>query len=110
MQEICAVIAAGGLGTRLKDYEKNESTKVLIMLNDMSMISSQIRQISRWGVKRFIIITNPEFDNLIRKDIDKNHPEKNISFTIQEEPLGIAHALLQVENLIEVGERILFVF
>ena len=109
MQEICAVIAAGGLGTRLKDYEKNESTKVLIMLNDMSMISSQIRQISRWGVKRFIIITNPEFDNLIREDIDKNHPEKNISFTIQEKPLGIAHALLQVENLIEVGERILFV-
>ena len=109
MQEICAVIAAGGLGTRLKDYEKNESTKVLIMLNGMSMISSQIRQISRWGVKRFIIITNSEFDNLIREDIDKNHPEKNISFTIQEEPLGIAHALLQVENLIEVGERILFV-
>ena len=75
------------------------------MLNDMSMISSQIRQISKWGVKRFIIITNPEFDNLIKEDIDKNHPEKNISFTIQEEPLGIAHALLQVENLIEVDEN-----
>ena len=30
MQEICAVIAAAGLGTRLKDYKKNHSTKILI--------------------------------------------------------------------------------
>ena len=29
MQKIYAVIAAGGLGTRLKDYKNNESTKVL---------------------------------------------------------------------------------
>ena len=31
MQEICAVIAAGGLGTRLKDYRDNKSTKVNIL-------------------------------------------------------------------------------
>ena len=27
MQEICAVIAAGGLGTRLLNYKNNSSTK-----------------------------------------------------------------------------------
>ena len=27
MKEICAVIAAGGLGTRLKNYKKNLSQK-----------------------------------------------------------------------------------
>lgn len=101
MQEICAVIAAGGLGTRLKDYKDNKSTKVLIQIENMSMISSQIEQIFQWGVKKFIVITNPEFDELIRKDIHNNHSSKDINFAIQHTPSGIAHALLQVEKLIK---------
>jgi len=109
MQEICAVIAAGGLGTRLKDYRDNKSTKVLIQIDNMSMISSQIQQISDWGVTKFIVVTNPEFDELIRKDIISNHPSKDINFTIQHTPSGIAHALLQVEKLIKKEFKILFV-
>ena len=50
MQEICAVIAAGGLGTRLKNYKNNFSTKVLIEIGSKSMISSQVSQISSWGI------------------------------------------------------------
>jgi glucose-1-phosphate thymidylyltransferase len=109
MQEICAVIAAGGLGTRLKDYKDNKSTKVLIQIENMSMISSQIEQIFQWGVKKFIVITNPEFDELIRKDIHNNHSSKDINFAIQHTPSGIAHALLQVEKLIKKDLKILFV-
>tara|TARA_B100001564_G_C20584910_1_gene645017 strand:+ start:113 stop:835 length:723 start_codon:yes stop_codon:yes gene_type:complete len=109
MKEICAVIAAGGLGTRLKDYKDNKSTKVLIHLDKMSMISSQIEQIYKWGITDFIVITNPEFDALIRKDIRQNHNSKNINFVIQHTPSGIAHALLQVENVIKKDSKILFV-
>ena len=32
MEKNYAVIAAGGLGTRLKDYKQNNLTKVLIVL------------------------------------------------------------------------------
>ena len=38
MQEICAVIAAAGLGTRLKNYKENNSTKILIEIGENSMI------------------------------------------------------------------------
>ena len=109
MQEICAVIAAGGLGTRLKNYKNNFSTKVLIEIGNKSMISSQVSQISSWGIKNFVIITNPDFDLMIKEDVTKNHPDKNIKFVIQEKPLGIAHALLQSEKLVENYSKILFV-
>ena len=33
------------------------------------MISTQISQILSWGISNFIIITNPEFDHLIKEDI-----------------------------------------
>ena len=109
MQEICAVIAAGGLGTRLKNYKNNFSTKVLIEIGNKSMISSQVSQISSWGIKNFVIITNPDFDLMIKEDVVKNHPDKNIKFVVQEKPLGIAHALLQSEKLVENYSKILFV-
>jgi len=109
MQEICAVIAAGGLGTRLKNYKNNFSTKVLIEIGNKSMISSQVSQISSWGIKNFVIITNPDFDLMIKEDVVKNHAEKNIKFIIQEKPLGIAHALLQAEKLVEGYSKLLFV-
>ena len=51
MEKISAVIAAAGLGTRLKNYKGNTSTKVLIDINNQSMISLQIQQLSNWGIK-----------------------------------------------------------
>ena len=109
MKEICAVIAAGGLGTRLKNYKKNLSTKVLIEIGKSSMISSQVEQIYGWGIDNFVIITNPEFDELIKQDVRKNHPNINVEFAVQEKPLGIAHALLQTESLVKKFSKILFV-
>ena len=109
MQEICAVIAAGGLGTRLKNYSNNFNTKVLIEIGKSSMISSQVEQIYRWGIDNFVIITNPEFDELIKQDVHRNHPNINVEFVVQQKPLGIAHALLQAESLVKKYSKILFV-
>ena len=109
MKKISAVIAAAGLGTRLKDYKDNSHTKVLIKIRQSSMISEQINQLSGWGIERFIIIANPEFYSLIKDDIDVNHADKDINYAIQEKPLGIAHALLQSKDLIENNSKILFI-
>ncbi len=54
--EDAAVIAAGGLGTRLKDFKDNKHTKVLIDINELSMISTQIKQLKSWGFENFIVI------------------------------------------------------
>ena len=109
MEKISAVIAAAGLGTRLKNYKGNNLTKVLIDINNQSMISLQIQQLTSWGIKKFVVITNPEFDELIRNDLKNTHPNKDIKYTIQENPLGIAHALKQAENCIEKESKILFI-
>lgn len=109
MTKISAVIAAAGLGTRLKNYKDNSHTKVLINIKENSMISSQITQIASWGVNKFVVITNPEFHQLIKDDLSKSHKNKNIRFAIQTEPLGIAHALKQAENIINKDDKILFV-
>ena len=109
MKKISAVIAAAGLGTRLKDYKDNSHTKVLIKIKQSSMISEQISQLSGWGIERFVIIANPEFYSLIKDDIDANHADKDIDYAIQEKPLGIAHALLQSKDLIDNNSKILFI-
>ena len=109
MKKISAVIAAAGLGTRLKDYKDNSHTKVLIKIRQSSMISEQISQLSGWGIERFVIIANPEFYSLIKDDTDVNHADKDINYAIQEKPLGIAHALLQSKDLIENNSKILFI-
>ena len=109
MKKISAVIAAAGLGTRLKDYKDNSHTKVLIKIRQSSMISEQISQLSGWGIERFVIIANPEYYSLIKDDINVNHADKDIDYAIQEKPLGIAHALLQSKDLIENNSKILFI-
>ncbi len=44
MGNIKCVIAAGGLGTRLKDY-RNSPTKMLLEVNGTPMINRQISQL-----------------------------------------------------------------
>ena len=100
---------AAGLGTRLKNYKENNSTKILIEIGENSMISTQVNQILSWGINNFVIITNPEFDSLIREDVAKTNPNINVKFVVQNKPLGIAHALLQVELIVKEYSKILFV-
>ena len=109
MRKNYAVIAAGGLGKRLKDYEHNESTKVLIDIGGLSMISSQVKQLKSWGFSDFIVITNPDFNDLIKDDLQKNYRDENISYIIQPSPRGIADALSYAEAEINKDSLLTFV-
>jgi glucose-1-phosphate thymidylyltransferase len=109
MRKNYAVIAAGGLGTRLKDYKKNNSTKVLIDINGISMISLQIKQLLSWGLSNFVIITNPEYHEMIKNDVKKNFNSLDINFVIQLEPNGIADALSYASEKIPKNSLVTFV-
>ncbi len=109
MRKNYGVIAAGGLGTRLKSYKDNTHTKVLIQLKHLSMISTQIEQLKSWGIKDFIVITNPEFNDLIKEDINNNFSNENIALVIQKSPNGIADALSYAESLLDENSIITFV-
>tara|TARA_B100001939_G_scaffold132877_1_gene115415 strand:+ start:442 stop:1146 length:705 start_codon:yes stop_codon:yes gene_type:complete len=109
MSKIYTVVAAGGLGTRLKNYKNTDKTKMLLEINGVSMITKQIKQLISWNLENFIIVTNPTFDNLIKDEISRNFSNVNVQFCIQNEQLGVAHALLQAEHLIEDGSKILYI-
>ena len=104
-----AVIAAGGLGTRLKDYKNNDYTKVLIDINGISMISLQVKQLKSWGFTNFIIITNYEFNEMIKNDVQSNFEDLHMEFVIQESPNGIADALSYASCKIPPDSLVTFV-
>ena len=109
MEKNYAVIAAGGLGTRLKDYKQNNFTKVLIDINGISMISLQIKQLVSWGLNNFVIITNPEYHDMIKNDVESNFNNLNLHFVTQSEPNGIADALSYASEKIPENSLITFV-
>ena len=109
MRKNYAVIAAGGLGTRLKNFKQNKHTKVLIDINGISMISLQIKQLISWGLSDFIIITNPEFHKLIKTDVKSNFNNINLQFVIQEKPNGIADALSYASEKIPDNSLVTFI-
>ena len=109
MEKNYAVIAAGGLGTRLKDYKQNNFTKVLIDINGISMISLQIKQLASWGLNDFVIITNPEYHDMIKNDVESNFNNLNLHFVTQLEPNGIADALSYASEKIPENSLITFV-
>ena len=67
VENIKCIIAAGGLGTRLQDFRGNKSTKILLDVNGISMINRQISQLFEWGMRKFVIITNPEYLDMIKE-------------------------------------------
>ena len=109
MEEITCIIAAGGLGKRLQGFRNNDKTKVLLEVNGTPMINQQITQILSWGIKKFVVITNPLFDKLTQEVTKKSFPDLDIKYAIQEEPLGISHALSKAEKFLTGSEISLFV-
>jgi len=109
MPKITTVIAAGGLGSRLIGYKGNDSTKMLLKVNNLSMISHQLNQLIGWGLDDFVIVTNPLYDNMIKEDVKNNFNKVKIKFVLQQEQLGVAHALLQSEKAVPKNNMILYI-
>ena len=108
MGAIKCIIAAGGLGTRLQGFRDNQSTKILLKVNSKSMILQQLEQLISWGLKDFVIITNPSFDALIRNETSEIGKKYNIDYAIQPEQLGISHALKQAKPYVNEGDQVVF--
>ena len=109
MSAIKCIIAAGGLGTRLQGFRDNQSTKILLKVNSKSMIIQQLEQLISWGLRDFVIITNPTFDALIRNETSQIKEKYNIDYAIQSEQLGISHALKKAEAYVNDGDQVVFV-
>lgn len=98
------IILAGGRGTRLYPITKAISKQLLPVYNK-PMIYYPINTLLKIGIKEILIITTLE-DQSYFKDllIDNNDFNLNFEFEIQNEPNGIAEALIIGENFIKDDE------
>ena len=95
------IILAGGLGSRLFPVT-NGISKHLLPLYDKPMIYYPLSTLMLAGVRDILIITNKkDLPNFFAILSDGSYLGINISYEVQDEPLGIPHALLLGEEFID---------
>jgi NDP-sugar pyrophosphorylase family protein len=87
MQSDCAVILAGGRGTRLKPFTK-VLPKPLIPVGDVPILEIVIRQLSHFGFRRLIMAVNYR-EGLLRSYFGSGAAfGVGITYSKEDEPLG----------------------
>ena len=86
-----AILVAGGYGSRLHPFT-HYTQKTLLPLYERPVIDYALGTIRRAGIKDITIISN-QFVGQIAKHIGQGLPGERIHYVIEEEPLGVAHAL-----------------
>ena len=89
VQNLCAIVMAAGLGTRMR----SSLVKVLHPLNGMPMISHVLDLCQRLGLKRTLIVVGHQADR-VREAL----ADRPVEFVLQAEQRGTAHAVLQAES------------
>ncbi len=98
MKDIRVVVLAGGKGTRLKPYTK-VFPKPLMPIGDMSILEVVLRQLKSFGFNKITLSVNHLAD-LIRAFFgDGSQLGVDITYCMEDKPLGTAGSLSLVENL-----------
>ena len=87
-QNLCAIIMAAGLGTRMR----SSLVKVLHPLNGMPMIAHVLDLCQGLGLKRCLVVVGHQADR-VREAL----ADRPLEFVVQPEQRGTAHAVLQAE-------------
>ena len=100
MQNRKGILLAGGSGTRLHPVTKIISKQIL-PLYDKPMIYYSMSVLMLAGIKDILIISTPR-DIVFFKNLFQNgrYMGINLSYEIQEQPKGIAQALIIASNFI----------
>jgi len=92
------IILAGGYGTRLMPLTKIMN-KHLLPVYDQPMIMHPLNTLKNAGIKDIVIITSPEFAGDFMKILGSGKEQGiKITYKIQDEIGGIAHALAVAED------------
>lgn len=103
------VILAGGRGTRLRPFTYIIK-KELLPVYDKPLIYYPLDTCRRSGVNEVIIVVDPKsvgaFVDIIG---DGRELGMKITYALQNEPLGMAHALLQTRYIVKEGESVMVI-
>ena len=102
-----AILVAGGHGSRLYPFTRY-THKTLLPLYGRPVIDYALATIRRAGVTDITIIGN-RFIGQIAQHVGTGLPGENIHYVIEEEPLGVYHALNLARPHVE-NSRILVYF
>lgn len=102
------IILAGGRGTRLYPLTK-VTNKHLLPVGKEPMIFNPVKQLVSAGIEDIMVVTSKEhMGEIVRLLGSGKEFGCDFTFKVQEEPLGIAHALLRAENFAR-GEKIVVI-
>jgi len=96
---ISGFILAAGKGKRLHPFTLH-TPKPMLPLLDKPIIHHSVSRLLQANIKRIGIVISQN-DTLITQYIQKTFPELDTVFIVQEEVLGTAHAVMQLEDYTE---------
>ena len=102
-----AILVAGGHGSRMLPFTRY-THKTLLPLHKRPVIDYALATIRRSGISDITIIGN-QFIGQIAQHVGTGLPGETIHYVIEEEPLGIHHALNLARPHVE-GSRVLLYF
>jgi len=94
---ICGVILDAGAGLRLRPLSFQQPKPMLPICNK-SIIHHQIEFMKAAGISRFFIVVGHMGRHIMDEFGDGSQAGVRIHYVIQEKPLGIAHAVYQLEE------------
>lgn len=103
-----AVIMAGGKGTRLSSVTGDEIPKPMVKVAGVPIIERQIQTLKRCGISRFYIVVGHLKEKICDYFGDGSSFGVEISYVVENEPLGSAGALYYLKG--KITDDFLLVF
>lgn len=93
LKPVKALVLAGGKGTRLRPLTY-AMAKQLVPVGNKPILHYAMDSLYHAGVRDFGIIISPETGDSIRESLAAwAHPDAQLTFILQDEPAGLAHAV-----------------
>lgn len=99
MQSPVAVILAGGANSRFWPLRE----KSLYPFMEEALLQKQLAVYAEAGFEKAIIVANPGNRELIAQSLAAMPQQADIQIVVQEEPLGMGHAILQAEDALKAA-------
>ena len=98
MENLKVIIPCAGRRTRMYPLSKN-CPKILLPYQNKTVLDYIIESllVLDFAVK-FVFVINPRLGYMVREYVANNYPSLDVQFSIQTEPLGFGHAVLQAQE------------